>query len=63
MSASMISPSDSDNSPDATPPAPHRTKMAVPKDTPPGLELDDQGKAIPFEKRTPEDQERTKAGR
>jgi hypothetical protein len=63
MSASMISPSGPDNSPDATPPAPHRTKMAVPKDTPPGLELDDQGKAIPFEKPTPEDQERTKAGR
>jgi len=59
----MINPSDPDNSPDAAPLPPHRTKMAVPKDTPPGLELDDQGKAIPFEKRTPEDQERAKAGR
>jgi hypothetical protein len=63
MNAPMTSPSDSDNNQDATPPVPHRAKIAVPKDTPPGLELDDQGKAIPFEKRTPEDQERAKAGR
>ena len=41
----------------AQPPEQH-TRMSVPKDAPPGIELDGQGNPIPLDQRTPEDQAR-----
>jgi hypothetical protein len=37
----------------------HQTKMAVPPDTGPGLELDSKGDPIPFDQRTQDDKDRT----
>jgi hypothetical protein len=34
--------------------------MAVPSDAPPGIELDEKGNLIPFEKRTRDDQEKAR---
>jgi hypothetical protein len=36
-------------------------KMAVPKSTPPGTELDAHGNPIPFEKKTQEDKQQSAA--
>ncbi len=44
-------------------PVPRRAKMAVPPKTPPGIELDNMGNQIPFEKRTEEDQEKARKNR
>ena len=46
-----------------TKPVPHCAKMAVPPDAQPGLELDNKGNQIPFEKRTEEDQKRARKNR
>jgi hypothetical protein len=44
-------------------PAAHkRPRMAVPPDAPPGIEQDEKGNLIPFDKRTCDDQERARAG-
>jgi hypothetical protein len=40
-----------------------RAKMAPQPSAPPGLEQDSHGNAIPFEERTPEDQEKAHANR
>ncbi len=39
-----------------------RARMAVPPEAPPGIEQDGCGNLIPFEKRTQDDQERSRAG-
>jgi hypothetical protein len=45
-----------------SPPEQH-SKMAVPRKSEPGLELDAHGNPIPLEQRTRDDQERAKAAR
>ena len=45
-----------------TPPEQH-SKMAVPRKSEPGLELDAHGNPIPLEQRTKDDKERAKAAR
>lgn len=39
---------------------PHKPKMSVKHDTPPGLELDEHGNPIPFDKRTEGDKEKVR---
>lgn len=39
-----------------------RARMAIPPETPPGIEQDEKGNLIPFEQRTKEDQEKAQAG-
>ncbi len=39
---------------------PRKPKMATPKDTPPGLEVDAHGNPIPFEKRTEGDKQKVR---
>jgi hypothetical protein len=41
----------------------HKPRMAPQKDAPPGLEQDGCGRAIPFDQRTEEDQEKVRSGR
>ena len=38
----------------------HKAKMATPPETPPGLEVDEHGRPIPFDKRTEGDKEKVK---
>ncbi len=38
-----------------------KSKMAVPDDAPPGLELDGKGNVIPLEKRTAADRQKARA--
>ncbi len=40
-----------------------KSRMAPQPTAPPGLEQDAHGNAIPFEERTPEDQEKTRSDR
>lgn len=40
---------------------PHKPKMTTGSDTPPGLELDEHGNPIPFEKRTEAEKEKVRA--
>jgi hypothetical protein len=40
-----------------------RARMAIPPEAPPGIEQDEKGNLIPFEKRTCDDQERARTGR
>ena len=42
---------------------PHKPRMAPQKEAPPGLEQDGCGRAIPFDQRTTEDQEKARSGR
>ena len=39
-----------------------RARMAIPREAPPGIEQDEKGNLIPFEHRTKDDQEKTRAG-
>ena len=41
----------------------HKARMAVPPEAPPGIEQDEKGNLIPFEKRTRDDQEWARTGR
>jgi hypothetical protein len=41
----------------------HKPKMAVQKDSPPGIELDGEAHVIPLEQRTKEDQEKARGAK
>ena len=51
-----------DDKAEDAPPA-KRSKMVIPHEAPPGIEVDSQGNEIPLAQRTETDQERAKAGR